>query len=54
MHTGIWWANQKERDHWKDLDVGGRVILKWIIDKYDGLVWTGSIWLRIGTNGELL
>jgi hypothetical protein len=22
--------------------------------EYDGLVWTGSIWLRIGTSGGLL
>jgi hypothetical protein len=26
-------------------------ILKWILERYDGMVWTGSIWLRIGTSG---
>jgi hypothetical protein len=33
---------------------GGRIILKWIVEKYDGLVWSGLIWLRIGTSGGLL
>jgi hypothetical protein len=23
MHTGFWWESQKEREHYKDLDVGG-------------------------------
>jgi hypothetical protein len=26
MHIEFWWENQKERDHWEDLDVGGRII----------------------------
>jgi hypothetical protein len=25
---GFWWESQKERDHWKDLEVGGRIILR--------------------------
>jgi hypothetical protein len=29
----------------------GRIILKCILDKWDGEAWTGSIWLRIGTCG---
>jgi hypothetical protein len=35
-------------------DVGGWTILKWILERQDGMVWTGSIWLRIGTSGRLL
>jgi hypothetical protein len=50
MHIGYWWEIQKERDHWEDQDVGG-----WTkIDLKDGMVWIGSIWLRIGTSGGLL
>jgi hypothetical protein len=33
MHTGYWWDSQMERDHWGDQDVGGRIILKWILDR---------------------
>jgi hypothetical protein len=29
MHTGFWY----ERKHKEDLDVGGAIILKWIIEK---------------------
>jgi hypothetical protein len=36
----------------------GRPRRRWVdnmkIDKQDGIVWTGSIWLRIGTSGGLL
>jgi hypothetical protein len=28
--------------------------IKRILERKDGLVWTGSIWLRIGTGGGLL
>jgi hypothetical protein len=39
-------GSQKEIVQYKDLEVGGRIILK-----LDAVVWTGFIWLRIGTNG---
>jgi hypothetical protein len=29
-------------------------ILEWIMEKLDGMVWTGFIWLRIRTSGGLL
>jgi hypothetical protein len=45
---------QKERSHWEDRDVRGWTILKWILVREDGMVWIGSIWLRIGTSGGLL
>jgi hypothetical protein len=54
MHKGYWWESQKERDHYEDQDVGGWTILKWIFERKDGMVWTGSNWLRIGTSGGLL
>jgi hypothetical protein len=31
MHAGFWWENRKERDHYEDLDIGGRIILRWIL-----------------------
>jgi hypothetical protein len=54
MHIGYWWESQKERDHWEDQDVGGWTVLKWILERLDGMVWIGSIWLRIVTSGGLL
>jgi hypothetical protein len=50
MHMGFWWESHEERD----LDVGWRIILKWIVEKQDRVVWTGLIWLRIGTSSGLL
>jgi len=32
-----------------DPDVGGRIILRWIFRKWEGVVGTGWSWLRIGT-----
>jgi len=44
----------KERDQFEDLDVGGKLILKWICKKWYGRASTRLIWLRIRTNGGLL
>jgi hypothetical protein len=40
--------------HNEDQDVGGWIILGWILERLDGVMWTGFVWLRIGTGGELL
>jgi hypothetical protein len=29
----------RKRDHWEDQDVGGWAILKWILERYDGMDW---------------
>jgi len=49
VHTGF-----REGDDMEDLDVDGRIILKWILKKQDGEAWTGLIWLKIGTGGGCL
>jgi hypothetical protein len=37
MHKGKWLENHKERDHYEDIDVGERIILRRILDKQDGV-----------------
>ena len=39
------------KSHLGDPCVDGRVILRWIFNKWDVWAWTGLIWLRIGTGG---
>jgi hypothetical protein len=48
------WESQKERNHYEDLDVGERIILKCILNKWVGVAWIGFIWLRIETGDRLL
>jgi hypothetical protein len=33
--TGFWWGSLRERDHWGDPDINGRIILRWILRKWD-------------------
>jgi hypothetical protein len=43
MHVDYWWETQKKRDLYEDQDVDRWIILKWILEKSDGMIWTGSI-----------
>ena len=40
-----------EGDHWGDQDLDERIILRWILRKWEGVVGSGWSWLRIGTGG---
>ena len=53
VHIGFWWGNLRERGHLEGTGVDGRILLRWILRKWDG-GWTGLIWLRIGTGGSHL
>ena len=54
VHRAVVGKPERERDHWGDPDVDGRIILRWIFGKWEGVVGTGWSWLRIGTGGERL
>jgi hypothetical protein len=45
---GYWYESQRERDYWEDQDVGQWTILRWILERCDGVVWTGLVWLKMG------
>jgi hypothetical protein len=45
-------GSRREGDHWGDPDVDGRIILREIFRKWEGVVGTGRSKLRIGTGGE--
>jgi hypothetical protein len=47
-YAGFWWGNLKEIDHLGDPGLVGRIILRWIVWKWDVGVRTGSSWLRVG------
>jgi len=36
MYTGFLWGNLRERDHFEDSGIDGRIILRWIFRKWDG------------------
>jgi hypothetical protein len=54
MHIGFWWKVRMKENNWEDLDLDRRVILRWILERYDAVVRTGLIWLTLGTSGGLL
>jgi len=39
LYTGFWWGNLRERVHLEDPGVDGRIVLRWIIRKWDARAW---------------
>ena len=44
MHTLFWWSKMKERYRSEDLDVDGRIMLRWILRIWGG---EGMNWSRL-------
>jgi hypothetical protein len=47
-------GNLREKEHWGETGVDGRIILRRFFRKWDVGVWTGLSWLRIETVGSYL
>jgi hypothetical protein len=51
---GSYRRNLSKRHHFQDTGLDGRVVITWMLKKWDGGSWTGLIWLRKGTGSALL
>jgi hypothetical protein len=47
--TVFWWGNLRQRDHWRDPDVDGRIILRQIFRKWD----VGEDWIELAQNRDM-
>jgi hypothetical protein len=54
MCTKFWPENLTGGRLSEDLGVVGKIIFEMILEKQGRKVWTGVIWLRIGTSSGLL
>jgi hypothetical protein len=48
IHIRFWCGSQKERDYHEDLDIGGRIILKWILE----IGWGGMDWIDLTQDSD--
>ena len=49
-YRGFWWGNLRERDHWGDPGVDGRIILRWIFRKWN--VGGGMDWIELAQDSD--
>jgi hypothetical protein len=49
-----WSESQKGRDHKENQDVGGWIILRWLLERCNEVEWNGLVCLRIRTSGWVL
>ena len=50
VYRVLMWKSEG-KNHLGNPGIDGRIILRWIVRKWDVGVWTGSSWLRTGTVG---
>jgi hypothetical protein len=49
VHTGFWWGSLGKRDNLENPDIDGRIILKWILRKWDG----GMDWIDLDQDTDM-
>jgi hypothetical protein len=49
VYTGFWRRNSRERDHFEDPCIDGKIILRWIFKEWVVGAYTVMMWLRIRT-----
>jgi len=55
MNTKCWSENWRDDIAWfGNQNVDLSIILEWILGKQGGKMWTGVIWLRLGSSGIVL
>ena len=47
----VWCGNLRERGRLEDPRVNEKLILRWILRKWDVGIWTGSSWFKLGSGG---
>ena len=47
--TGFWWGNLREKDHCGGPDANGRIILRWIFRKWEGV---GGDWMELAQDRD--
>jgi hypothetical protein len=47
MHIGYWCESQMEGNHCGDLDIGGRITLKWILEIWIDLAQRRDQWMAL-------
>ena len=48
VHAGFWWGNLRGRDHLEDPSIDGRITVKWIFRKLDGVM----DWIALAQNRD--
>jgi hypothetical protein len=52
VNVSFWWGKPEGKKPLGRLGIDGRIILKRILEKSVGMVWTELVWLRIWTSGR--
>jgi hypothetical protein len=53
MNTKSWSGNLEERDHFRGLDLYGRIILELDLREIGCEMWTGFFRLKVGSSGGM-